>query len=264
MKVINKHLLTPETKIEQIRIAFEIYALGDIQGNIKEKPIASFILGSCLIDQLATFAYNVDETSDHRYYYQLFIKNYFLKYKHLGEQIYKSLRCKLVHGYTVDEFLKIMSESDVIDNDTRHTHTNALTARTLYNELVSAWGKLKSELLVEGSCARINALARFDIAPPLVEAEYQVLRYSKEEAEYLCKFYREKMIGKLINSNPQLVITSLEIHEFKGEMTDNLQDKYIVVAVAKKSKTERLIEHLDAIARQFQMQHPLEILRHIH
>jgi hypothetical protein len=218
-------------------------------------------LGSCLIDQLATFAYNVPENGDHRYHYELFIKQYFNKYRLLGEQLYKSLRCKLVHGYTIDRFLKIMSQSEIIDDDERHTHANALTAKMLHKELHFAWEKLYNKLLIENSPERKNAIEKFNNAPPLMESKYQIFRYKKDEAEYLRQTYESSVIGKLINNNSQLIITSLEVHQFIGEISDNPNDEYIVIVVAKKSKTERYTEYLEETAIRLNMEHPFEFLK---
>ena len=65
----------PEEKIEEILTAFGTYALGDIKHNIdNEKPISAFILCSCLIDQMAYFAYNHSFDENEKYYKQ-FIKD---------------------------------------------------------------------------------------------------------------------------------------------------------------------------------------------
>ena len=71
-------IMTDDQIIAQIIDSFHDFALGDIEHNVAPKPIAAFILCSCLIDQLAAFRYNqIDESAK---YYNEFIKDYLPQY----------------------------------------------------------------------------------------------------------------------------------------------------------------------------------------
>lgn len=57
--------------------------------------MGAFILASCYIDHLACFYYNKDGT---RTTYENFVQKWLPQYN--AKDLYKSLRCKLVHNYT--------------------------------------------------------------------------------------------------------------------------------------------------------------------
>jgi hypothetical protein len=82
---------------------FESYidqqVIGEIKKAIKNNMgAAAYILISCAIDCLASFWSNEDSTGS---IYKAFIDEFFDGYN--AEHLYKDLRCKLVHNYTLGE-----------------------------------------------------------------------------------------------------------------------------------------------------------------
>lgn len=71
------------------------WALEDVKGASEKAKMGGFILASCLIDYLANFYSKENKSSDR---YVEFCSTYLLSY--IPKDLYKSLRCKLVHNYT--------------------------------------------------------------------------------------------------------------------------------------------------------------------
>jgi hypothetical protein len=94
MKNIKKLRDTPQD-IDTIIFSFEKYALGDIT-YAKERPIATFILSICFIEQLSTFLYEF-QADDSKKPERFFIE-YMSEYK--GINLYHKARHSLVHNYS--------------------------------------------------------------------------------------------------------------------------------------------------------------------
>jgi len=85
--------------IQRMESVFYKMILPDIEKAMNENvSIGTFILTACLIDYLAGFRYCKDKDSN-RKAYKDFVNNYF-DGKYNGEDLYVSLRCKLVHNYS--------------------------------------------------------------------------------------------------------------------------------------------------------------------
>ena len=85
---------TPQD-IETIIGSFEKYAWTDIQ-HAKSRPIASFILSICFIEQLSTFIYEFDANNKSKA--EWFFSQYMEQYK--GIDLYNKARHSLVHNYS--------------------------------------------------------------------------------------------------------------------------------------------------------------------
>jgi hypothetical protein len=85
---------TPQN-IETIINSFEKYALGDILC-IQEKPIATFILAICFIEQLSGFLFEFEGNDGNKP--EWFFKEYMPEYQ--GINLYHKARHTLVHNYS--------------------------------------------------------------------------------------------------------------------------------------------------------------------
>jgi hypothetical protein len=79
--------------IETILFSFRRYAMGDVIHN-RKKAISGFILGVCVIDQLACFYYKGKSTNEQ---WEEFVAKFMPIYA--GKGIFKVFRNNLVHNY---------------------------------------------------------------------------------------------------------------------------------------------------------------------
>jgi hypothetical protein len=99
-KNIENEMDTDAQKIDQIITGLEIYDFGDIIKSRKENMmIASFILCTCFIDHLSQHRYYKERFKEEKFV--RFVKNYF-DAKYDAEELYRDLRSKLVHNYSVN------------------------------------------------------------------------------------------------------------------------------------------------------------------
>ena len=255
MKNLFRQSQPPDIKIEEIISSFGQYAFGDIRHNIENKdnskPIAAFILCSCLIDQLAAYTYN-HGTKENAKYYKKFIQEYLPSYKPLS--LYKDLRCLLVHNYSIGEYLSISTEDPLPANDTNNISATHITAKGLYNDLVKAFEKFTKELRTN-TTTRTNALARYDDAPPIIGVNHRFWKYSEIEADYLIKFYSKKVLGKPMNDNK-----SLKISGITKTKVDSSKEPFILRCVSKQYGKNYFI-HLDKITQQLGLPYPIDSLK---
>jgi hypothetical protein len=261
MKNLYRQSQPPAIKIDEIIIAFGTYALGDIKYNIygiegsernEPKSIAAFILCSCLIDQMAAFAYNhpFNENED---YYKKFIREYLPPY-YQAYKLYTELRCLLIHGYSIGEHLSLSIDESLPGFDDQTVSAYTLTAVRLYNDLKEAFNKFKSELLSH-TPTRENAKKKYDSAPPLTEVNHNYHKFSKSESDYLIKHYTRLVKRKFLNANKAWVISSI----IKKKIDDS-QDPYIVLVVAK-SNGRNFGVPLERVTTQFRIASPIESLK---
>jgi len=139
------------TIIENIIKALGTYNLGNIKDSrrIYEDPVninimlATFILCSCFIDQMAQIRYYKDGTLGDNF--RKFVRNYFgPKYK--PKLLYDSLRSRLVHNYSVNGKYWLTDER-------KYKHLQLANGRIYLNiddfikEIEDVWLKLKNDLL---------------------------------------------------------------------------------------------------------------------
>jgi len=87
--------------IDEFKAYFDQQVIGEIQKTIdSEMGAAAYILISCAIDCLASFWRGRDSTKEA---YKDFVNEFFEGYD--ADYLYKDLRCKLVHNYTLGENL---------------------------------------------------------------------------------------------------------------------------------------------------------------
>ena len=102
----DKSVSEDQTTINDISLfidEFEVYidqqVIGEIQKAIENKMgAAAYILISCAIDCLSSFWCDEDSTG---VIYMAFIDEFFSGYD--ADHLYKDLRCRLVHNYTLGE-----------------------------------------------------------------------------------------------------------------------------------------------------------------
>lgn len=255
MKNLFRQSQPPDVKIEEIISSFGQYAFGDIKYNIENKneskPIAAFILCSCLIDQLAAYTYN-HGTRENAKHYKKFIQEYLPSYKPL--RLYNDLRCLLVHNYSISEYLAISTEDPFPESDGNSISATHITATGLYNDLVKAFKKFTKELR-SNTTTRTNALARYDDAPPIIGVSQRFWKYSGAEADHLIKFYSNKVRGKPMNDNK-----SLKISTIVKTKIDDTKEPFILRCVSKQHGKNYYV-HLDKITQQLGLPYPIVTLK---
>jgi len=199
---------TEDEIIKEIIEAFEDFALGDIEHNVDKKPIAAFILCSCLIDQLAAFRYNEPDEKN-RVLYKRFIDDYMSHYKPLN--LYVNLRCKLVHNYTVGKHIQLTSEEAPYENLGLGRNINVLTAKMMYNELKIVFDKIKSELLTVDSETRKNSIGqyKYDNSQIIGKKTHKFTSYTEEDADTLIKHFTPILCKKFRMNKENVEIVSL-------------------------------------------------------
>jgi hypothetical protein len=194
--------------IKEIIEAFETFALGDIEHNVDKKPIAAFILCSCLIDQLAAFRYN-EPTEKNRVLYKRFINDYMSHYKSLN--LYVNLRCKLVHNYTVGKYIQLTSEEAPYEKLGLSKNIKVLTAKMMHNELKIVFDKIKNELLTPDSETRKNAIGQYkhENSQIIGKKTHKFTSYTEEHADTLIKHFTPILCKKFRVNNENVEIVSL-------------------------------------------------------
>lgn len=203
--------MNEEDIIKQIIDSFRDFALGDIEYNVEKKPIAAFILCSCLIDQLAAFRYNqIDENRDS---YNKFIEVYLPQYRALN--LYVNLRCRLVHNYTVGKHIRITNDDIIFENIGKGKNVNVLTAKMLYNDLKEVFENICKEFNDFNSDARKNAIDRWRDTHIISKGVYKFTTYLDYEADFLIKHYKRLLQGEFIHETEKLKINSINKEEIK-------------------------------------------------
>lgn len=254
MKNLYRQSQPPDVKIEELISSFGQYAFCDIRYNIENKneskPIAAFILCSCLIDQLAAYTYNHGKKENSKYY-KKFIQEYLPSYKPL--RLYNDLRCLLVHNYSISEYLALSTEELIPDNDGNSISATNITAKKLFNDLVTAFEKFSKELR-SNTETRKNALARYDDAPPIIGVNPRVWKYSEKEADYLINFYFKRVRSKPMNDNKSLKISAIEKTKI-----DDTKEPFILRCISKQHGKNYYV-HLDKITQQLGLPYPIDTL----
>ena len=106
-----KHkMLTDEEKIDKIITGLEVYDFGNIILSRKENMmLATFILCTCFIDHLTQHRYYKQKLKEEKFIF--FVKKY-LDSKYDAELLYKDLRSKLVHNYSVNGKYYLSDDKD--------------------------------------------------------------------------------------------------------------------------------------------------------
>ena len=144
--------------------SFEKYALNDIRYT-KPKPVATFILSICFIEQLSTFLYKFH--SDDSKKPEHFFENYMEEYK--GINLYHKARHSLVHNYSSRGNFDIDNRGNenipyVIINNVIHINTDVFV-----HYLEIAFEKVKIALAKVDEEPYQNALEASMYYPVLVD-----------------------------------------------------------------------------------------------
>ena len=157
--------------IDDIITALGTYALGNIKDsrNIYKPPvninmmIATFILCSCFIDQMAQIRFYKESGLGDRF--RKFVKKYFdSRYK--PRKLYDSLRSRLVHNYSV-------RGKYWLADDRKYKHLEPVNGRIYLNiddfisDIEIVWEKFKKDLLTDAD-TRQHAI--------LHEGDYPILK----------------------------------------------------------------------------------------
>ena len=218
--------LTDDEIIEEIITSFETFALGDIRENVNLKPIAAFILCSCLIDQLAAFVYNPPPhpNSRNKHFYNLFIEKYLPQYIPLD--LYVNLRCNLVHNYTIGKYLSITS-----DNIARQDNTTIIHASKIFNDLEKVFERIKKELRDAHSIERKNAIDRYIISKIITKKELVITTYTQNDCKKLMEYYAKAL-------RPHLpLFGNIEKMEI-AQMSSPTPDYYFIMVILSKKEGE--------------------------
>jgi hypothetical protein len=240
--------------INEIIEAFGTFALGDIEYNVQRKPVAAFILCSCLIDQLATFRYN-EPTEKNRVIYKRFIDDYMPHFRPLN--LYVNLRCKLVHNYTVGKHIRLTNEEAPYENLGLGKNVNVLTAAMMYKELKRVFDEIAIELMDTASQVRKNAISRYkhEKSQIITKATYKFTTYSEGEADILIKHFTPIICTQWMRNGENIRIGSLSkrdlgegrflilvntIHGKRGKTKSSTQIDPILAILGQESSTSVL------------------------
>ncbi len=236
-----------DVKIEEIIDSFTRFALRDIKINIPN-PIAAFILISCFIDQMAAYAYNT-QMGQAGANYRKFITEYFKAYDPL--QLWESLRCALVHNYTISSNFALSGEPHPELPETANISANDLTVVGFVKELEGALTDLSQDLRIN-QIIRKNALTKYNSSPIIVGVNKATWQYEEQEADYLVTHYEPLLLGHPLNGNSGLPITFVTKH-----LVGNI---FIVKCIS--SQGQRNYEaKLDVITEQLGLIYPIDVLK---
>lgn len=250
MRPTLKQIPADDIKVEEIIRSLTNYAIRDIRVNL-ENPIAAFILGSCLIDQLASFRYNPPRQKLSHFYKQ-FIKDYLTNYDPLS--LYENLRCLLVHGYSISRHFGLNAVPFTTDELQQPLNVNNLSIHRFLYEIEIAFQNFSDDIRGENQEARRNALERYSFSPPLILVDRASWQYDEAAADYLVTYYKDLIIGRLMNSTHELVIDEIRKVE-KGDI-------YLVWCICKKEGRE-WYANLDFITHQLRLPYPTDKLREV-
>lgn len=237
-----------DVKIEEIIDSLTRYALRDIKVNI-HNPIAAFILISCFIDQMAAYAYNT-QIGQAGANYKRFITEYFQAYDPL--QLWKNLRCALVHNYTISPNFSLSSEPHPDLATTTNVSVNELTVTEFIKELETALSDLSIHLRDKTSKIRLDALTKYNDSPIIIGVNRGTWQYDEPEADFLVKYYKTKVLGQPLNGHSDLLITSIFKH--------GVGNIFIVKCIAIKGNRNYEAK-LDSVTQQLGLDYPLYALK---
>lgn len=237
-----------DVKIEEVIDSFTRLALRDIKVNT-QNPIAAFILISCFIDQMAAYAYNT-QMGQAGANYKKFITEYFKAYNPL--QLWKNLRCALVHNYTISPNFALGSAPHPDLPANANISVNDFTVTEFIKELETALTDLSFDLRDSSSQIRSNALAKYNSSPIIIGVDRSSWQYDEPEADYLISYYEPKVLGKPLNGHADLLITSL--------IKEKIGNKFMIFCIAAKG-TRNYEAKLDVVTQQLDFIYPINVLK---
>jgi hypothetical protein len=237
-----------DVKIEEIIDSLTRFALRDIKVNI-QNPIAAFILISCFIDQMAAYAYNT-QIGKAGANYKRFITEYFKNYDAL--KLWENLRCALVHNYTISPNFALSSEPHPDLPPTNNISVNEFTVTGFIKELETALADLSVHLRDTTSQIRLSALEKFNSSPIIIGVNRASWQYDEPEADYLVKYYEPLLLGKPLNGNSDLSITSIAKEPI---------GKVFMIKCTAANGTRDYEAKLDIVTQQLEIIYPIDALK---
>ena len=200
-----------EAVIVDIIKAFGTYALGDIKWTAKKKPLASFILCACFIDQVSSYVYQGGGK------FTDFVEKFMPQYK--GMELYKDLRNGLVHNYSTKGYYRL-SYNKPRKGKTIRQNLRMINLYKFIEDIESAFEDVKIELNKKGT-VRDSAI-NWDRKHYSVfrGKQYIIPLYTNEECKALIQEYLPLLINKrVINNKKHFKISDIKKERKKGGYT---------------------------------------------
>jgi hypothetical protein len=130
-------IVGPQLWVDEFETYFDERIVGEIRTTLEVGlQTAPYILISCAIDFLVTFWAGADST---RTRYRHFVNTYFAGYD--GEDLYRELRCRMVHNHTVGERAIICWDEPDIHKCTTGDGTVVLNLEQFFDDFIQAKDK---------------------------------------------------------------------------------------------------------------------------
>lgn len=147
--------LTKRQLVKELDSSFVKLALEDIKRALEANTnLGVFILGACFIEVLAGFYFGQEYRDDRKNSpkngerFKKFVKRYLNQYN--ANDLWKSLRCGLVHSYVVDgKYAFTNKKSDQHFKLTPNKKLRIINDQNFYSALKKAYRKFKKEILTK-------------------------------------------------------------------------------------------------------------------
>jgi len=145
--------------VDEFERYFDEVILSEIRAVIElGLQTALYILISCAIDFLVTFWAGSDSTRTH---YQDFVNTFFVAYD--GESVYRELRCRMLHNYTVGEHIIVCWDEPDLHGCTTDEGEVVLNREQFFDDFVDAKNRYLAALrrepdLLDNHIARFNEM----------------------------------------------------------------------------------------------------------
>jgi hypothetical protein len=255
--------MTEEDKIiEQIINSFETFALGDIRFNVEgeyPKPIAAFILCSCLIDQLAAFTYYEPLKTDgnpkftNKELYVRFINEYLPHYIPLN--LYVNLRCKLVHNYTIAGHIQLTNEVAPYENLGLNKNINVLTAPRMFNDLKAVFETICIQYRTLGSIQRKRALECFRKNKIITHLRRKFTTYLEYEGEILINYFSQRL--------PEFIEHLGKPYKIESINKKNLRENRFLVYIIATYREKKIMPQIDDVIAALNLETSTHVLNTI-
>ncbi|HVX50697.1 MAG TPA: hypothetical protein VHB48_11100 [Chitinophagaceae bacterium] len=161
--------MTPGEKINKIITCLRVYALGDIHKTIPlDAQLASFILCSCFIDQVAAFHTGIKQFAPPKNYnikkrFINFCNDYLTKINlnYNSEELYDYFRCGIVHSYTGEKKFALGRYGDGLHLSTTINGRTLLILEDFLADIELAFDHWCADIQVAG-LLRDSAVGWFD------------------------------------------------------------------------------------------------------
>jgi len=196
--------MTGEQVIKDIKQAFGVYGLGDINHNI-DRPLSCFILCFCFLDQLAAYRFNSNRSHSR---FNTIIEKYLPHYNSF--RLYETLRNKLLHSYsTKDAYMLFSDKSFIEENEFRNM--DLLNTYVFVPEIENVYKKIETEFDKPNSEAK-NCAIKFVLENKIhviTSKNFDFMNYTSEQAEVLIKHYTPLMKDKYLDEAKELKIVAI-------------------------------------------------------